>query len=666
MSSELFIELGMEELPARFVVPAMEGLAAAVDRLLASIPHGAIRTFGTPRRIAVAVADVAAARPTVERVVTGPPVAAAFRDGQPTPAADAFAKARGVPVAELLRVDTPKGPVIAARKLEGGEPTTQVVAAGLEEAVLSIPFKKSMRWGAGAARFGRPLHHVCAVYGGETIETTVAGVFTTNTSSGHWLWGKEPFAVTDAAQWLAGLRARWVLADLAERRADMVRQLAEAAVTQGCEPRFDEELVDEVVNLVELPTVIVGRFDPTLLELPPRLLVESMKKNQRYFPLYRAGSLTHEFLVVSNNPHGDVALIAEGNARVLAARFHDARFFYAEDRRKRLVEHGAKLAGMVWIRGLGTMAERQQALAVAAQGLAGALGADTTAAFGAGELCKCDLPTQMVGEFPELQGHVGRLLAEGEGIDAAVAIAIEEHYLPRFAGDDLPRTGAGRALALADRLTLLARAFSFGLAPKGSADPQGLRRAANGVVQILLDAGLRIDVGALFAAAGTPASADLVEFVLARLRATLQGEGHATDLVDAVMATGGADVVHIAERVRAMSRMAKEGAFDPVRATFRRVAGLAKDHDGVDYDAALFQHDAEHALHAAFARLSPAEDAGQLLAELVQLRPVVDAFFDAVLVMCDDVAVRDNRLGLLRAIQAHFGQLADFSRLSSD
>lgn len=671
MSSDLFVEIGTEELPARFVGPAMDGLAAAIEKLLGNIPHGAVRTFGTPRRIAVAVADVAEGRPAVERVVTGPPAAAAFKDGQPTATAEAFAKARGVAVGELFLVDTPKGKVVAARRVEGGEPTAQVVAAGLEDAVLSVPFKKSMRWGSGSARYGRPLHRVCAVYGGAPVEATVAGIFTTNTSVGHWLWAPQPFPVETVDAWLAQLRAGWVLADPAERRAEILRQLTERAEAQGALARFDEELLDEVTNLVEFPTTLVGRFDPTLLELPPRLLVESMKKNQRYFPLYRLSSageptLTHEFLVVSNNPHGDPELIAEGNARVLAARFHDARFFYAEDRRKRLVEHGEKLAGMMWIRGLGTMAERQQALARAAEGVAKAVGADTVAAFSAGELCKCDLATLMVGEFPELQGHVGRLLAEAEGAPRDVALAIEESYLPRFAGDALPSTGAGRALALAERLTLLERAYAIGLAPKGSADPQGLRRAANGVVQIVLASSWRGDVADLFRAAGAPASAELIDFVLARLRATLQAEGHATDLVEAVMAAGATDMAWVAERVRALSRLAQAGTFGPVRVTFRRAAGLAKDHPATTVDPSFFEHDAEHALLRALDQLPDARDLDAMLADLGALRPVVDRFFDAVLVMHDDPRVRNNRLGLLRAVLAHFGRLADFSRLSSD
>ncbi|MEN9786753.1 MAG: hypothetical protein RLZZ299_2017 [Pseudomonadota bacterium] len=658
-TGELFIEVGTEELPARFVDPAREGLAAAVVALLDGIPHGAVRTFGTPRRVAVAVADVALAKPSAEKLVTGPPVSA-----DPAP----FARGKGVDPAALIQVDGPKGKVWAARVVTGGEATVGVVAAGLEGAILGIPFKKSMRWGAGPSRFGRPIRHVVALLGGARIDASVAGLATTTESDGHWLLAPERFAVVSADQWCAELSRRHVLADPATRREVIVGQLEALARAEGASTAFDPDLLAEVVNLVEAPATIVGQFDAELLSLPPRLLVESMKVNQRYFPLVRDGRLTHRFLVVTNNPAGEAALIAEGNARVLAARFHDAKFFHAEDSRTPLAQHGARLAGMTWIRGLGTMAERQGAVSEAAVRLAAHVGADATLVAEAGGLAKCDLSTQMVGEFPELQGHVGRLLADAQGHAPGVGAAIEEAYLPRHAGDATPATPAGRALALAERLTLLHRAFAHGLAPKGSADPQGLRRAANGVVAIVLDAGWRGDLGALFRAANdADASPEVLEFVGARLRATLLGEGIPTDVVDAVLAVDAADMAHAASRARAMGARVRAGTFGPVRATFRRVAGLAKDHADPTWSAAAFVDPSEHALASAFAALPAAGgDVEAELAALADFRPAVDGFFDRVLVMVDDAAVRANRLGLLRAILARFASLADFSRLSSE
>ncbi len=658
-TGELFIEIGTEELPARFVDPAREGLSAAVVALLDGIPHGAVRTFGTPRRVAVAIADVALAKPSAEKLVTGPPVSA-----DPAP----FARGKGVDPSALVQVDGPKGKVWAARVVTGGESTLGVLAAGLEGAVLGIPFKKSMRWGAGPARFGRPIRHVVALLGGARIDTTVAGIATTTESDGHWLLAPGRFPVVSADAWCDELAKRHVLADAAVRRDVIIGQLEALARAEGASTAFDADLLAEVVNLVEAPASIVGQFDAELLSLPPRLLVESMKVNQRYFPLMRDGRLTHRFLVVTNNAAGDADLIAEGNARVLAARFHDAKFFHAEDSRKPLAQHGERLSGMTWIRGLGTMAERQASVADAAVRLAAMLGAHAETVREAGALAKCDLATQMVGEFPELQGHVGRLLAEAQGHGPDVGSAIEEAYLPRHAGDATPSTPAGRALALAERLTLLHRAFAHGLAPKGSADPQGLRRAANGVVAIVLDAGWRGDIAGLFLAANdAAATGEVLDFVGARLRATLLGEGIPTDVVEAVLAVDATDMAHAAARARAMGARVRAGTFGPVRATFRRVAGLAKDHATPSWSASGFVDPSEHALAAAFAALPGAGgDVDAELAALSDFRPAVDGFFDRVLVMVDDADVRANRLGLLRAILARFSSLADFSRLSSE
>ncbi len=664
---ELFVEIGCEELPARFVGPALESLAEGLGKLLSGVERGPVRTWGTPRRLAVAIEAVAPVRASVEKLVTGPPVAAAYKDGVPGPAALAFARSKGVDAASLTFVDTPKGPVVAARVLQGGERTVDLVAGGLEGVVAGIPFKKSMRWGSDPWKFARPLHRVCCVFGGAVVDTGVMGLQTVGTSVGHWLQAPEPFAVTDSAHWLAMLRERWVMADPVERRAVIRRQVELAAEREGGDPGIDEVLLAEVTHLVEWPVALVGQFPVALLDLPPRLLIESMKVNQRYFPIHRDGRLTNRFVVVANNPHGDGDLIATGNARVLAARFHDARFFYAEDRKKTLAVHSEKLQGMVWIRGLGTTAERQERIADAASRLAPIFHASPAACARGGLACKADLATLMVGEFPELQGHVGRLLAGLEGESEAVALAIEEHYLPRFAGDRLPTTVEGRVLALADRLVLLEGAFRMGLQPTASADPQGLRRAALGLIQILLDAGAGGDVGALFAQAGLPVGDEVVDFVAARLRALLVGEDLPPDLVDAVVSVGGGDVVRIAERARALGALARAGTFGPIRATFKRVGGLTKEHGSAHYVLDLFEGDAEYKLHLAVSRLPPTDGpVDEVLGALTELRPLVDAFFDNVLVMSEDMALRNNRLGLLRTIVERFSGFADFSRLSTE
>lgn len=675
MTAELFIEIRCEELPARFVAPTAQALAQRVAALLKGVDHGVVRTWATPRRLAVAIAGVAQGRPVQEKLVTGPPLRAAKRDGAWTKGAMGFARGKGVSVDELEVVDGPKGEVIAARVKTGGERTIDLIAEGLEGAVLGIDFDRSMRWGAGKARWARPVRGVVALYDGELIDCAVAGITSSAQTVGHRLT-PGPFAVTTASDWVESCRAHNVLAHRDERRQVIRDQLNAAAAALGAEVGA-WELLDEVVDLVEWPVVVTATFSEALLDLPSRLLVESMSVHQRTFPVFSGGALTHRFLVVTNHPPSATdteaaALIAAGNTKVLAARFTDAKFFYAEDRKKRLEDHGAGLARMRWIRKAGTMAEKGNRIAALAATLAPVFGANAATAQRAGALAKADLCTQMVGEFPKLQGHVGRLLAGFDGEDAVTALAIEEHYLPRYSGDQLPTTPEGITVALADRLDTLVGCFTRGLKPKGSADPLGLRRAAGGVVDLLVHSGVGITLPDLFARAGagdhTP---DLVEFTLARFRAR-QLDDHATDVIDAVLATGVQDVVALAARVSALSARAGTEAFGPLRVTFKRLMNIAGKHDSAQYDAAALVEPAETALHEAFSTVrdharaaAEAGDFGAALDRLGTLRPAVDRLFDEVMVMADDPAVRANRLGLLRSIADEFGQVADFSQLSS-
>ena len=676
-TAELFVELRCEELPARFVQPTATQLAARLTRLLKGVPHGAVTTWATPRRVAVSIRDVAAGRPQEEQLVTGPPMAAAKRDGTWTRAAQGFARGRGVSVDDLEVVEGPKGPVVAARVRTGGEQTADLVAAGLEDAVLGIEFDRTMRWGSAAARWARPIHGVVALYAGAPIAASVAGVATSTETVGHRLH-PTPFAVTGAATYVADLLVRFVVADRGDRRDRISTQLEAAASAVGA--RVGElDLIDEVVDLVEWPQVVTARFSEDLLALPERLLVESMGVHQRVFPLFDAatGALTHRFLVVTNHPPAAVdpesaRIIAEGNTKVLAARFNDAKFFYAEDRKRSLADHGAGLDKMRWIRKGGTMAEKQARVAALAGALAPRFSADPAAAQQAGALCKADLMTQMVGEFPKLQGHVGRLLAGFDGHPAAAALAIEEHYRPRYSSDALPTSPEGTTVAVADRVDTLVGTFSRGLKPKGSADPLGLRRAAGGLVDLLIGAGTSGDLPSLFADAGAGEhAADLTEFTLARFRSRQQ-EAHATDVIDAVLATGVTDVVALAARVQALSAAAATPAFQPLRATFKRLMNIAGDHDSATVDADALTEPAARDLHAAFAEVqgaarsaSEAGDYAGALAQLSALGPAVDRLFAEVMVMADDPAVRANRLGLLRAIADEFGRIADFQHLSS-
>jgi glycyl-tRNA synthetase beta chain len=682
--AQLFIEVHCEELPAGWGAPAEQAFAKNITRLLKGIPHGGVRTWHSPRRLAVAVDEVALARPQVEQIVTGPPWAVAFRDGAWTKAAMGFARGRGASVDDLYEHQGPKGSVVALKVTEGGEPTADTIAAGLEQAILSIPFKKTLRWGARTERWARPIHGVCAVLGGERVVATVAGLRTRDFVVGHRRY-RDPIPVTDADGWLEGLRAHYVLADAAERKAAIEAGLEAAAAERGVVIVPDPDLLDEVVDLVEWPVAVAGVLPQHLMHLPPRLLIESMRVHQRIFDTRGAdGGLSPVFITVSNNPDGDAAVISAGNTRVLTARFEDARFFYDEDRKKPLAEHGQALQRMRWVRGLGTMDEKADRVAALGQRLCEVVpGAAADTAARAGALCKADLCTHMVGEFPELQGHVGMLYARHDGEPESVALAIEEHYLPRFSGDALPATPAGRALALADRLDTLAGCFAIGMVPKGSADPQGLRRAANGVIVILRDMGVSIDLGWLAEQAlapfmdkakrpATELRDELLAWFHARLRAQLLEE-YPTEVVDAVLEAGGDCAVRVPLRVSALAALAASPDFGALRTTFRRVMGLSKDHDSAEYDPAALGEAAEQALHDAFVNVAErarAEmdrlDYGTALAIMSELQAPVDQLFVDVMVMDEDLAVRANRLGLLRSVADLFRSVADFTRLSAE
>ncbi len=690
MPADVMVEVRVEELPASMVRPALAALSDGVVGLLSGVAHGEPEVFATPRRLAVHVPEVAEGRPLVEREVTGPPADRAFVDGEPTKAALGFARGRGVDPSALRVVEGPRGPVVAVTVQEGGERTADLLAAGLEGVILGLPFAKAMEWGEGGIRFGRPLHEVSALYGGEIVQTTVGGIGTGNRTHGHRLAQSPSFHFHTHREWLEGLRSRRVEPDLAARAARIQALLDEAAETLEADPIDDPALLEEVLHLVEWPVLVLGTFDEDLLALPPRLLVQSMKQHQRYFPVHREGRLTHHFVVISNNPWGDAALIAEGNARVLRARFYDARFFFAEDSKKRLEAHAEALGRMRWIRGLGTMAEKQARVARLAARLAPLTGADPGLTARAGALCKADLTTQMVGEFPELQGHMGHLYARAEGAPEVVARALEEHYLPRFADDTLPGTAEGAALALADRLDTLVGCFALGMVPKGGGDPQGLRRAASGVLRILQERSLPIPLDALVQEAvatwaeGLPDEAEperldlgpkrierLVAFALSRFKAAMAAEGVTTDLVDAVVAVTAPDPRILRGKILALAGLAGGDEFEPILQTFKRVLNISRGarHEPPDR-AALDPAEAELArsidrVAEQVRAQTEAMDFEAALHGMLALRAPVSAFFDAVLVDDPDPAVKARRLGLLLEAAGVFRHLADFSRIST-
>jgi len=702
-NGELLVELQCEELPAGMVRPSLEGLKSGLLGLLSGIPHGEVRTYATPRRLAVVVHGLAAETPKTTTRVTGPPADRAFVDGEPTKAALGFARGRGVGPDALVVVDTPKGKVVAVDVTEGGERTANVLARGLDEVVRGIPFSKSMEWGYGGMRFGRPLHRVNAVFDGLPIQTVAGDLRVGNDTIGHRLAADPAFVFDDSMSWIEGLRDRGVEPDLAVREATIRRHLVAAQQRLDSDPIVDDELLEEVLHLVESPTLVLGRFDADLLELPSRLLVESMKKNQRYFPVFKDGVLTNDFVIIGNNPWGDEATIATGNARVLLARFDDARFFLAEDQKLRLEDRFADLAKMRWIRGLSTMAAKQGRLEDIAAEIAPHVGADRTLAARAGALCKADLVTLMVGEFPSLQGHMGQLYADAQGEPGPVGLAIAEAYQPASADDAVAKSPVGVALALAERLDTLVGCFGIGLKPKGG-DPQGLRRAAQGVVRLLVENGLRIDLTTLVRIAlgrvhhaaitdgtvaydkwtalrGTGAHPDgedvlvedLTSFILARWRALAVSRGVTGDLADAVLDATEPVPLLLQGKLAALAAVAGEAQFGTIMATFKRVVNIRRDapdapapaREALTEAAEIALFDAVEVAAQQVAAAEAGLDHAAALGAMLALEAPVAAFFDAVMVNSEDPGERSRRQGLLGRVASLFATFADFSRIST-
>ncbi len=685
---ELFFELGCEEIPARLVEGARHELgrtlAAKLDAL--GLAHEGLTTWATPRRLALAV-KVAERQEDRREERVGPPAKVAFGpDGSPTKAALAFAERNGVPVDRLERVSTPKGEYLAVTVDIPGQSARDLLADALEQAVTGLTWPKAMRWGSRRETFIRPVHWIVALFGGDIVPVAFAGLLAGNHTRGHRFLAPARFEVHDSASWLEGLRRAYVEPDSDARRA-LIRREAEAlAASPGGRVLMDETLLVEVSNLVEWPVPLLGSFEPHYLDIPSQVLVTSMKVHQKYFAVAGPdGQLLPNFVVVCGTVPTDPAVVVHGNGRVLRARLADARFFFEEDRGKPLEAFVPKLAERTFLKGLGTMLDKAQRIASLAATLSGELGGDADTARRAGLLAKADLSTQMVGEFPELQGEMGRDYARLSGEPEAVAQAIFEHYLPRFAGDQLPETPAGRAVALADRLDSVVGCFALGLEPSGSADPYALRRQALGVLRILEDlggavplrraldlawanvqaAGLQLDV------AWPDLEARLLEFFRGRLKAALATD-HPTDLVEAALSVGFEDPADARGRLEALAAMKQTSDWDALAVSIKRIVKIASGEAEYALDPATLSEPAEQQLFAAYAQVRDAatealdrREYKAAVGRLVALEPAIERFFDEVLVMSDVPAERERRLALLQRVAALFHRLAAFDKVST-
>lgn len=682
MSRTLLFEIGLEELPASFVDGALAAMPKLAEDLLARerLGHGAIRALGTPRRLTLVVEALAEAQTDLAEVVTGPPKAAAFEaDGTPKKAAIGFAKKLGLEVDQLFVEETDKGPYVAGKREEKGKPAAEVLPGLLEELTRKIPFPKSMRWGDGEHAFGRPVHWIVCLFGADVVPLSLLGASSGRETRGHRFLAPDTFALDGADGYVDALRGAHVLVDPEERTRVMRERLEAAAAEAGGRMVDDAFLIRENATLVEEPHVICGHFDEAFLALPDEVTIEVMRGHQRYFALRTAdGKLLPRYLAVTNTDRAP-EIITKGNDRVLKARLADGRFFVDEDLDRTLEAMVPGLDQVVFQAKLGTLGERVKRLAAVVTELG-----DEGPAAEAARLCKADLVSLIIGEFPELQGMMGRWYALKQGVDPEVADAIQDHYLPRGASDDVPSSVASARLAVADRADALVGCFGIGLVPSGSADPFALRRATIGVLRIALEGPIDVDVRRTLAAAHAAYRAQdkpvkdeaevlsaLDEFFRGRLRAFLT-DRHPTDLVDACLgAWDGGSLRDLKARLDALEAFRALPAYEALAVAFKRAYNIAKDVKETEVDGALLQEDAEKALAERWAAVEPKvreataggdyRSALTLVAE--ELREPIDRFFDEVFVMVEDESIRNNRLRLLASIAHTLTSIAHFHLL---
>ena len=685
-TKELFLEIGCEEIPAGFIPRATAEMEAIITKELsiARLSFTEIKTMATPRRLVLVVKGIPAVQPDGEITATGPSIKAAYdADGKPTKAAEGFARGQGIDVAALQTISTDKGEYLFACKQVTGRPTYELLTEMLPSLVANIPFKKSMRWGDGDVRFARPIHWIVALFDGTVVPFSFGTIESGKISRGHRFMANTAFPVSDFAHYLDECERHFVIPDPEKRKEIIRRETHRVAVAAGGHLLPDEELLEQVAYLVEYPSAVHGTFSSEFLQVPKEVLITSMRSHQRYFSIVDAnGGLLPGFITVNNTLTEDPSVVVKGNERVLRARLSDARFFFEEDKKVRLDERVESLKKVVYQQKLGTSFEKMERFRSLAEGLADKINPAVKAHTSrAAWLCKADLVSGMVGEFPEVQGIMGREYALLEGENANVANAIAEHYLPTQAGGELPASDCGAFISIADKLDTICGCFGVGLIPTGAADPYALRRATIGIIAIILDKGYRLSLRQLIdsslqllSAKLTRPKEDVANEVLDFFRArfvNLMGGSFAADAVDAATSAGFDDLVDVKTRIAALAEFKTHPDFEPLSVAFKRVGNIIKDGIDAPVDPTLFQDAAESALYEAVLQIKSSTDnlvtSGawlDALTEIAALRGPVDLFFEKVMVMAEDPKVRANRLALLTTIARIFGKIADFSRIA--
>lgn len=685
--TDCLIELGTEELPPKALYKLSQAFTKAVTQGLqdAHLKVSEIQSFATPRRLAILIKDVPLKQQDQVVEKRGPALKAAFdAEGNPSKAAQGFARSCGVEISELARKETDKGSWLYFEQQQKGQTLQQLLPPIVANALSALPIPKRMRWGDRADEFVRPVHWLVLLLDDQVIEAEILGTQAGNQTYGHRFHAPEALVIEQPGQYESLLKQNAFVIASFERRRDIIREQIEAEAEKlGGKVQMDEDLLDEVTALVEWPRAISGRFEKEFLAVPSEALVTTMQDNQKYFAVFNESSeLLPYFITIANIDSKKPELVAAGNERVIRPRFADAKFFWEQDQKVTLSSRLQSLEKVVFQKQLGSIGDKVIRIRALAGYLAENLSSSVDEAERAAELCKCDLMTDMVGEFPKLQGIMGRYYATHDGETDSVALAIEQHYWPRYAGDTVPTEASGQCVALADRIDTMLGIFAIGQKPTGVKDPFGLRRAALGIIRILIENNLSLDIVKLcrMAAEGLADKIDasgvvdeVVDYIYDRLKAYYQDQQIRFDVIDAVLSCRPVDLTDLQSRIVAVNDFLENDAATSLAAANKRISNILKKQDQAesqDINIALLTESAELKLHEELIRVEKTaqdhfsqRDYQAGLNELAALRPVVDQFFDDVMVMVDDDAVRLNRLALLQKLANNFLQVADFSRL---
>ena len=683
------VELGTEELPPKALKSLGEAFATQFEAALtqADLSFDSVSWFAAPRRLAVYVSGLAEGQ--ADKVVEkrGPAVSAAFdADGNPTKAAQGWARGNGIDVADAERLVTDKGEWLLHKAHVPGQSVAELLEGLINQAVSKLPIPKPMRWGNYNTQFIRPVHTLCVLYGSEVVNVSVLGLTSGRVVQGHRFHGEGRFELDHADNYASALEQQYVLADFEARKDKVRQQLEDAAQSLSLKPDYNEDLLEEIASLVEWPVVLQAGFDEAFLAVPKEALIYTMKDDQKYVPLLDSdGALSNTFLFVTNIESRDASQVISGNEKVIRPRLADAEFFFNSDKKTTLESRLESLETVLFQKQLGTLKEKSERISALSAFIASQIDANESQAARAGLLAKTDLMSNMVMEFPDVQGVMGKYYALNDGEDAPVAEALYEQYMPRFAGDALPSSGVSASVALADKLDTLVGIFGIGQLPKGDKDPFALRRAAIGVLRIVTELSLPLDLETLVSKAidvygdkltNAETQAQVVDFVLGRFTALLQDQAIAIDVIQAVAARRPTKPADYLARVHAVDKFRALEEAEALAAANKRVANiLAKQNvevtDTVNIDESLLAEEAEKALYVELKAAQkevdiavPSQDYTRILTALATLRNVIDNFFDNVMVMADDEAVKNNRLALLSLLRQLFLTTADISILA--